>query len=353
MGGATSGKSSMTDATMQSGSTQDVWGGQSPALQNLYGQGQVLSQDPTGANQRAVGAYQGFAGQQPGDIYDPALAGYQGAFGGANPTAQAAGALTDPLVSGLTDIMNTQRDPFATGGSNPLLDQNVALALDQASQSFQRNVAPSIKRDAISMGQFGGTRGDLALGTAASDANRQALTAAMGAYGDQYSQDRAAGLASQIQADQTRLAAGQQIQDILGAQQAGAAQGVGVGQDLQSLGMGAGDVYGTAAQQQWSPLQQQQQILGAPTVLGASTATGASSSEPILNPFNESGGGGSKGGLPGKGGAGGDMAGGSGPLSIGGSDSLISPDLGSGSGFNIALPGAGSDLDFLNPMSGK
>lgn len=326
MGGDTSGKSSTTDATMASQSGQDVWGGQSPALQNLYGQGQSLAQDPSGVNQAATGAYLGYGVQQPGDVYDPALAGYQGAFGGANPTAQAAGQLTDPLVSGLTDIMNDPGEVFGAGGSNPLLDQNVALALDQASRSFQRNVAPSIERDAISMGQFGGTRGDLALGTAAADANRDALTAAMGAYGDQYTQDRAAALASQQQRDQTRLAAGQQIQDILGAQQAGAAQGVDVGQNLQGLGMGQGDIFSTAAQQQWSPLQQQQQLLGAPTVLGASESTGASSSEPILNPGGKDGGGGTASPVP-------------------------APSLPGKDGGGFSIPGLGSDLQ--PPLPGK
>lgn len=326
MGGDTSGKTSTTDATMASSSGQDVWGGQSPALQNLYGQGQQLSQDPAGLNRAATGAYTGAAIRQPGDIYSPALSGFQGAFGGDNPTARAAGSLADPLVSGLTDIVNTSPDVFGAGGSNPLLDQNVAMALEQASQNFSRNVAPSIKRDAQAMGQYGGTRGDLALGTAAGDANQQALRAAMQAYGDQYSQDRAANLQSQIQADQTRLGAASQIQDILGSQRSGAAQGVDVGMNLQNLGIGQGDILATAANQQWSPLQQQQQLIGAPTVLGESASTGTSESDPILNPWGGAGtSGGSKGGLPGKGGGGGG---------------------GGGGGFSI--PGAGSDLNPFN-----
>ena len=290
MGGDTSGKSSTTNANMNSASSQDVWGGQSQYLQDLYGQGQNLSQQGGGPNQQAVGAYQEYAGQQPGDVYNPALAGYQGAFGGANPTAQAAGQLSDPLVSGLTDIMNTPGEAFGAGGSNPLLDRYVADTLSRSAEGFNRNIAPGIRRDAQSMGQYGGSRGDLALGTAAGDANQDAMQAAMQMYSQQYQGDRAAGLASQQQQDQTRLAAGQQIQDIMGAQQTGAAQGIDAGVGLQNLGMGRGDIYGQAAQQQWSPYQQQQGILGGPTILGTTTSTGTSSSEPIL-------GGGAAGGL--------------------------------------------------------
>ncbi len=173
--------------TMDSASSQDVWGAQTPFLENLYGQGQTLSQDPA-YGQAALGMSQ--------QVTDPLMGGYQQAFGPESAYGQAASGVTNPMISSLSNIAGSY-DPsqaFGAGGSNPLLDKNVAMALEQASQNFSRNVAPSIKRDAIAQGQYGGSRGDLALGTAASDANRQALQSAMGAYGDQYAQDRAANL---------------------------------------------------------------------------------------------------------------------------------------------------------------
>ena len=283
MGGDTSGKTSRTNANMNSNSTQNVWGGQAPYLENLYQQGQDLSQtyDPNQA--AAMQSGQQYAGQAQGQVYDPLVGSYQGAFGAGNPYQQATSQLTDPLVQGLTGIMNNQQDPFAAGGNNPLLDQSVANALNQASESFQRNVAPSIKRDAIAQGQYGGTRGDLALGTAAGDANKQALTAAMQAYQDQYAGDRSANLQSQAQMDATRLGAAGQIQSLMGGNAANVGQGVQTGGQLMNLGMGSSDIYNQLSQIPWQNLQQYAQLLGGPTVLGTTTSQGTSGSNPILD----------------------------------------------------------------------
>lgn len=283
MAGDTSGKTSRTNANMNSTSTQDVWGGQSPYLQNMYQQGQDLSQafDPNQA--AAIQAGQQYAGQVGGQVYDPLVGSYQGAFGAGNPMATASSQLTNPLVSGLTGIMNNQQDPFAAGGNNPLLDQNVAMALEQASQNFSRNVAPSITRDAVAMGQYGGTRGDLALGTAAGDANKQALQQAMAAYQNQYQGDRAANLQSQAQIDATRLGAAGQIQNLMQGNAANVGQGVQTGGQLMNLGMGSSDLYNQLSQIPWQNLQNYQQVLGSPTILGTTTATGRSGSNPVLD----------------------------------------------------------------------
>jgi len=218
MGGDTSGKTSASQAQMGSASTQDVWGAQTPFLEQLYGQGQTLSQDP------AYGQQAQQLGQQ---VTDPLLGGYQQAFGPESAYGQAAAGVTDPLIGSLTNLASA--DPsqaFAAGGVNPLLDKNVAMALEQASQNYQRNILPDIEREAIAQGQFGGTRGQLAEGLAMSDMNRQALQSAMGAYGEQYAADRAANLQSQAMMGQTALGATGQMQDILGGQMAGVCQGV-------------------------------------------------------------------------------------------------------------------------------
>ena len=243
-------------ATMESLSTQDIWGEQTPYLTQLYGQGQALSQDPAYAQQ---------AQQMGAQVTDPLMGGYQQAFGPESAYGRAAAGVTDPLISGLSQMVS---EPSYAPGGSPLLGQNVAMALEQASQNFQRNIAPGIEREAIAQGQFGGTRGDLALGTAASEANRQALQAAMGAYGEQYQSD----IGAQAQREQNRLAAAQQMQDILGGQVAGIGQGVQAGGGLFNLGMGA-----QAAQ--WDPLMQQAGLLGQPLVLGETAATGVSVAE--------------------------------------------------------------------------
>jgi hypothetical protein len=267
MGGDTSGKTSSTTANTAQNTSQDVWGTQTPFMEQLYGQGQALSQDPR---------YTQTAEQLAGQVTDPLMGGYQQAFGPESAYGQAAAGVTDPMIQGLTQLATA--DPsqaFGAGGVNPLLDKNVAMALEQASQNFQRNVLPGIRGEAIGAGQYGGSRGEIAEGLAASDANRQALQAAMGAYGDQYAMDRAANLQSQAMMGQTALGAAGQMGDILGAQQTGVGQGVQAGQGLYNLGMGG-------QQAGWDQLGQYANILGGPTVLGTSTATGVSGSEPIM-----------------------------------------------------------------------
>ncbi len=257
---------------MGSTTSQNVWGEQSPYLASLYGQGQGMSQDPA-YGQAALGMSQ--------QLTDPLMGGYGQAFGPESAYGQAASGVTNPMISSLSNIAGSY-DPsqaFGAGGANPLLDKNVAMALEQASQNFSRNVAPSIKRDAIAQGQYGGSRGDLALGTAASDANMQALQSAMGAYGDQYAQDRSANLLSQQMMGQTALGATQQMQGLLGGQAANVGTGVQAGTGLYNLGMG-----GQAAQ--WDPLRQQAGLLGGPLVLGESSASGTGSSSGKGSSFN-------------------------------------------------------------------
>lgn len=282
MGGDTSGKTSTTRAGMDQNSTQDVWGEQSPFLTNMYQQGQDLTGQGA-VNDRAVDAYQRFGNRQPGQVYDPAQSGYQQAFGAGSAAGQAGQEAVNPMMSGLAGLAN--QDPsqaFAAGGNNPLLDNYVANTLTQASENFNRNIAPGIGRDAQSMGQFGGSRGDLALGTAAGDANQDAMNAAMQMYQQQYQGDRSANLASAAQMGQTALGANEQLGNLVAGQGTNATQGIGAGADLQNLGMGQGDVFSQANMQQWAPLLQQSGILGSPLVLGETTSTSSSASDPII-----------------------------------------------------------------------
>ncbi len=262
---------------------QFMWPTQEPYFNELWKSGQSMMQDQPYVQQGQQAGAQ-FASQMKGQLYDPLTGAYQQAFGQGNPYAQASSQLTQPLISGLTNIMNQPTEAFGAGGSNPLLDKNVALALEQASTDLSRNMLPQIGRSAEAAGQYGGSRQQIAEGLALSDANRNALQSAMGAYGDQYQSDRAANLLSQQQADATRLAAGQQISNLMGAQQTGVGQGVQTGMNLANLGMGQMDAYGNAANLGWSPLMNQAALLGQPVTLGE-YGGGASSSDASATKF--------------------------------------------------------------------
>ena len=323
MGGDTSGKTSTTNANMNSQSGQNVWGQQGDQLGNMYGAGNNLMNNTlNGANQNqqnSLAMGQNYANSVQNDVYNPLLGSFQNAFGAGNASQQAANGVVNPMVSGLTNIMGNSGPTFAEGGYNPLLDQSVSTGLDQTSSNFQRNIAPSIKRNAVAQGQYGGTRGDLALGTAAGDANKQALASAMGAYQNQYQGDRAANLQSQMANNQMRLGAAQQMGGLISGNSANTMAGVNGAQNLMNTGMAGSTINRQLSNQQWDPINNQRGTLGGPQVLGNTSATGTSGSTPIFNPLN--GGGGSKGGggLPGMGSSGkGGIAGGSGGNPMGG-----------------------------------
>jgi hypothetical protein len=240
-----------------------MWGQASPNLGGRYYDAGANSLAKIGQGSRA-------------NLYDPLVRSYQTQFGPASPFSTASNALTQPLISGLTNIMNSPAQVFGAGGNNPLLDKNVALALEQASTNLTRNVLPAIGQNAQAAGQYGGTRQGIAEGLALSDANKQALQTAMGAYGDQYAQDRAASLASQAQQDQTRLNAATQIQQVLGNAAGNVTTGANTGQQLLNLGMGGAQAIGQAGNMQWNPYMNYANLLGAPIVLGNMGSTGAS-----------------------------------------------------------------------------
>ena len=170
-------------STGSSQSQQGVWGAQAPGLSSLYG-----------------------AAQQ--------LIGGGGQAAGLNATA---GAANDAWRSMLTP------------GGNPYFSQNVQGAIDQATQSFNRQVMPELDARGVAAGQYGSSRDNLARGEAAG-----LFGQGMGrTVGDMYAQ--------QYGVDQQRQAA--------------------------ALGM-TGAMQGA----QLAPLTAAQGLLGGPTVLGSSSS---------------------------------------------------------------------------------
>lgn len=262
---------------------QKVLKEQIPYFESLWGSGQELASDTPGLDQASAYTDQ-YAQQTLPQIYDPLLSSYTSTFGTTNPYAEATSGLLNPLVSGLTNILSSPGVTFAEGGVNPLLDANVAMAMEQASQNFNRNVLPSIGRDAELVGQAGGTRQQVGEALALDDYNRSAQQMAAQMYGDQYSSDRAANLMSQQQADATRMAAAQQIQDLMAGQVGSFSQGADTASTLANI-MGAPyDMYSNLSNIAWNPLMNYASIIGAPIVLGE--ASGDSSGFGTGSDFN-------------------------------------------------------------------
>lgn len=249
--------------------SQNLSPDQVPFLSNLWTLGQRLAggADPNIAAAQQFGAQ--YAGQMPDQLYSPVTETFQKTFGANNPYSQVTSQLVNPLVSGLTSMMSTP----SSSNSTPLLDKNVALALEQASTNLQRNILPSIGREAQASGQYGGSRQAIAEGLAMSDANKQALQTAMGAYNDQYGRD----VTAKAQEDQNRLQAANIMQALISGQAGQVAQGVQTGQGLTNLGMMPYDIYGQMANLSWNPLMNYASIIGSPLVLGRSSGTSSGS----------------------------------------------------------------------------
>lgn len=261
---------------------QNVWSGQSPYLQSLYGQGNnfMQSQDP---NFAMPFLNQGTANNQ--GITNNLGGAFNQSFGANNPQMQASQQALNPYISGLTNMINAPGTNFAEGGNNPLLAQHAANIMDQAGQSFARNIQPNIGRDAINAGQFGGSRQGIAEGIAAGDAMSNALNQVTGLYSNQYESDRAANLLSQQMNNNMRVSAGEQLGNLLGGGAANTAQGIEAGQGLSNLGYNP-YAYGVDFQnQQWNPIMNQANVLGGPQVLSNmyGTTTGQSNTNNFAN----------------------------------------------------------------------
>jgi len=101
-------------------SSQDIWGGQAPALQQLYGAAQSL-------------------------------------LGGAQPAG----------AEGVGDAARSAWMQQLTPGGNPYFSQSVQGAIDAATRGFTQGVLPQLTDQGVQAGAYGGVRDQLARGQAA------------------------------------------------------------------------------------------------------------------------------------------------------------------------------------------
>ena len=209
----------------QSSSTQNpdqVWGAQSPYLQQMYGNASTAAMDPSG--QQYAQGYQ-----------DPAMQAFQ---------QQAGGGFQQGDISGLNKMASGANQNLALGGA-------IDAGLNQINNNFNRNIMPGISSGAVGAGQSGSSRQGIAEGLAASDANQQAS--------DFVNQMQSGNFANILQSQ--GQAQGQLSQNMNVNQQAQnqAMQGaMGQAPTLANLGFGS----------QFGSLNNMAGIIGGPTVLG-------------------------------------------------------------------------------------
>jgi hypothetical protein len=271
MGGSV-GKSK-ADSTSTGEFNQNVWGGQTPYLQNLYQQaGNLFGATSGGALAQAPGAAQ--YAQQVGQVAMPAFqqqlggGAYQG-ISGQDVYQNILGSMQQP-----TAMQQQYRDIMGGTGGLPLARAVQQNMVQNASDVMGTTLA-GLDARAAGSGMSGSSRHGIAQGQAIQDINRnlQQGLAQLGYQAYEPNLQRQLDIASQ--ADQSNLQRQQMLMSGLGGQQAAMQSALGYSPQMQSLGMGAMQPYTQA----WQPMAAYAQTLGAPQVLSSGQmASGSNSS---------------------------------------------------------------------------
>jgi len=209
-----SGSYGKSKSGQSSRSTQDVWGEQTPYLQNLYGTAQGLLETRDPRAEQAMQMQQAYA-------QSPEL---QQTIGG---TQKALGMALDPSQS------------------NPYLQQAMQRAVNPLTQAYQENVLSGITDQAAQAGQMGSSRQGIAEGIAAREYMKQ--------VGD---------------------VTGQMAYQDYGAGRERMGQAIGQAGAVANLGMMPSTIMKDVGQQDWQDLARYQQMIGAPTTLTESAGSG-------------------------------------------------------------------------------
>jgi len=198
-------------------STQDIWGAQSPYLQELYAGAGGLLASPNQAQSQGVQSATNYAGS-------PALSN---------------------LIGRSQTALGTTLDPQ----QNPYLQGAIKSAIRPLTQNYQENVLGGITDEFAAAGQHGGSRQGIAEGIA----------------GREYLQ--------QVGDIGTEMAYG----DYTGGQER-MLQGLSQAPTVANLGLMPSQIYQQAGQVPWQNLSNYQQLIGAPTTLTQSSGSSESDS---------------------------------------------------------------------------
>jgi len=247
---------------------QDVWGGQSPYLQNMYqGAGDLYNQSAQGMSQYVPGAVQDM----------------QGIFQGAMPYWQ------DQMQGGAYKGMNLQGQygqALQGGGNEQAIDamtmggegNNYADAMkDQYRADAQRsmdNMNSTLDSRAAGMGMSGSSRHGVAQGIMGRGIN-DALQKNLAETGyNTFDKDLQRKLGIAQRADRFDMNRLNNVSGMLGQQQTTMNNGLNFGSQMQNMNMGQFAPYNAG----WAPMNQYAGVMGDPTILGSGSSSGKGSS---------------------------------------------------------------------------
>ena len=268
MGGSASGSKSKSKSSFQ----DKVWGGQTGALQDLYGNAQDLfNQTNTGMQGLQPGATQNMQ-----DTYNQVNPAYQEQLQGG---AYRDMGLQNQLMGSLNQSMNqpsamSQINAMTMGGEGNNYADAMKDQYIQDANRAQENMLANTDARAAASGMSGGSRHGIAQGLGMARVN-DALQSNLAKTGyDTFDKDLTRKLDIAQQADQGNLARQQMMSGMIGQQnqaQQGAIQG---GQNMQNINMGQ-----YAPQMMpWDAMGQYGNVIGRPTILGSGSQSGSSGS---------------------------------------------------------------------------
>ena len=248
---------------------QSVWGGQTPALQDLYGQvGNLFGQTTSGMQGQIPGAV---AQQQ--QVFDQSQPAWQQQMGGG-------------AYQGM-DLQGMYNQALQGGGNEQFIDQSImggqgndyadAMKQQMQSDAWDRTgtALANIDQRAAGRGMGGSSRHGIV--------QADAIRSEQDRLGDMQTQlgyntfdkdlDRKLGIAQR--ADQFDMGRLQNVGQQLGGQQAAMQGGLNYGQGMQNLGMGQFAPYMAP----WQATGQYANAIGRPTVLGSGLSSGSSDSK--------------------------------------------------------------------------
>lgn len=271
MGGEAGKSESQSAAQSQFG--QDVWGGQAPALQQLYQAAGSLFGDVYGGQQGMIPGQT----QVQQDIASAAMPAYQQQLGGGVTSGMG---LQDILSQSLQQSMGQPSQTaqmyanIMGGEGNTYADAMKEKMIADASRAGQNMMSVADAR-AVGAGQPGSSRHGVLQSQGWKDINDRLQGGLFDIGYETFDKDLQNKLNIAQMADQSTMGRQQMMSNMLGQQNLAQQGGIGTGQTMQNLGMGSF----APSMVPWQSMGQYANVLGRPTVLGSGTSTGTSDSK--------------------------------------------------------------------------
>ncbi|RKY42319.1 MAG: hypothetical protein DRP85_03270 [Candidatus Makaraimicrobium thalassicum] len=269
MSGGLSGSKNKSKSSSQY--QDEVWGGQSPYLGDLYqGAGNLFDWSNQGMQGNAPDA-----SQRADDIYDTTKPAWEQQLGG--------GAYQDMgLQKSLMDsIRQSNNNPSAMseinammmgGEGNNYADAMKSQYMDDANKA-QEQMMGNLDARATASGMSGGSRHGITTAQGMDDINSN-LQRNMAETGyNTFDKDLDRKLQIAGMADQGTLSRQNMMMEMLGKQNQTTGNAMGYGSNMQNLGMGSMNPYMSP----WNAMGQYANVIGRPTILGSGDSRGSSS----------------------------------------------------------------------------